>query len=474
MTIKKYEKLKPLAYNLLKEILEISAQQRVISDSGEKYEVANEDYPRLGIHYYSQNVEKLAPFINLTKSLINYPNVSKRFDRRGIESLIFTFVTSVFATSKPFDISSKSIDFFWGKMCALFGKKNVIVRTVFGLKDFSSDRKKIKIDNKTTIYYFQNSSLDQEINRFFQVWDVNGLSASLISKGGHHCKGVVVFDVVVSANISNLQYHNPDSTEKMVLLSEALNLATFGSITNNPWITVWNPEFPLDSPLVISGNNESTFINKPKLFLDSKAIARLKTAFKLLETLAIETKIDFEKNRKVRNRFNLVLQKTFQIVNEEFKEISVVNLAVVFEALFSTSNGSTQVALAAANLLGKTSSEQQEVFENIKLLYSIRNMYVHGDPISDESWNKFIFGATANLPIEVEREEWNLRPFAFEILLDYANRSMLSLLNIYYSDDYEHLKRYVSQLSKLHLTPLAQKEIQSKGKIYPLASRKFN
>jgi hypothetical protein len=330
----------PLARNLLQDILNLAFPPRIITRGTLEYLPPREDFPRLGVHYFAQDVNNLKAFSALSNQLLDIPKIKGKFDEIALEKCIFSLAEAVFGSSPPFEIAEQAFSKYWNLFTDLLDKSKVQVRTIIGLSNFESPIPLYRISKETSIHYFAGSDLAANIDRFLHAWDHDGLSKSLHDANARERKGALIIDKIYEANENTISYHhyNAECIDLMVRAVRAMRLAGFGQLQSGPWMIICNPDFPLEKLAVIPGARSNSYKKEPSFKLTKKCGNRIKTTISLLDKLAEDDKNSREDFRNVRNRFQVAFNRIEETYEAGPYEISIVNIAIALEALLARNN----------------------------------------------------------------------------------------------------------------------------------------
>ena len=130
-----------------------------------------------------------------------------------------------------------------------------------------------------------------------------------------------------------------------------------------------------------------------------------------------------------------------------------------------------QIALAASNLIGDNQQASRELFDNVSAMYRLRNQSVHGEPSTQEAWDNRLVSIGRTAGASAAHLDDGLREYVFEVMRDYARRTIVATLNLYCAAGMGPSDELTAQLHSLHLDASLSASIRAGAKTYPLTER---
>jgi hypothetical protein len=460
-----FDSLRPIAQQVVHDVITVAKANRPVD--------WNAPFPKMGQHYYWQELNGMPSYKSLCDKLFQIGNVPQKLLRHDVNQLVESFVEATLATM-PGD-TDPDATYWWEQLCNFLVSDELSTRTVFGLSNFRTEQQGFELDPNVHVLGFGASSLREEAPKLFRVWDWHGFTSDLSQAGAFHCKGAFLFDTeepIREGQLLNIDNHD-DAIHKMLRYASALRLAGFGRLLVDPWIIAVNPDFPVTHLTVVGRSDSLGLYSGPEYVLTKPVWERFVTANTLLEKLELAPSASGEPSFRATNRFRYAILQFDGTFSQGIWESAVVDLVIVLESLYlpAAQGGWLQVALAASNLLGTNEVETREVFENINQAYRIRNAYVHGEPFEPKRWNEFIYSTIRMAGAQIQADDRELGWYALELLRDYARRSILGLLNLHFEHKILLDGSLGGQLLRLHLDNKLRTELQLKALCYPLSER---
>jgi hypothetical protein len=467
--MEKASKIKPIFRNLISDVIDIVHSRWKIEWTFQM--------PRMGEHFYYDEIEELNSFKLVKDELLNLPNVKNKYSEHGIEKPIFSFINVVLASLLNPARLDLVIEDWWPHFWKFIESTSVEVRLIVGLSNFQSDKSEYHLDLETKVKYFGNRNLEFEIDNLVPMW-------RKISFPQHiplvRCNGVIQVDFSMPATEDVLEYdkYTRECIDRMIPLREALQLCGFGYVGIGPWVSILNPDLPMDDVTLVGEESRYlSVLNMPELAINQETWNRFSNIYALLKKLYMDEKNGLEKNRAARRRFRSVISRFTQTFEKGLWESAIVDIVILMESILTPNKqgGRMQLALAASNLLGTTDAESREIYDNVNRLYSIRNNYVHGEPTTQEKWEGSLndIAAGANWKPESDVDSQDTAEYAIEVARDYARRSICAMLNLYHYAGLPPSDSLTKDLHRLHLDKSLKSRIQNDARCYPFLNRKM-
>ena len=464
-TAQLYPSLKTVLVKLSEELVE-SIQSRWAGDWSQQV-------PRVGVHFNYWDVKALPSFNAASAELKRIPLVSDKYSEDSLDKPLVAFLELVVGSLPHPSFLPKAIEHWWKPFALFLTATELPIRLFVGLSNFEADRPLYRLDHENAICFYGDGSLGGVIER-----SVNPPSPEPFPSTGlpmHMIHGAIEVDFSLPANQNNLQYghYSHDCIHRMLPLKNALRLSTFGRLVVGPWIPLCNPSFPVDGVYAIGSPEEGSRFSEPLFRLDDPAWQRFEEVYRHLKQIQDENGKDIEQNRAIRRRFASAISRFIDTFEQGYWESVVVDLVIVMESLLTPNKqgGRMQLALAASNLVGNDPMEAREVFDNVTAMYRLRNQNVHGEPTTQETWDARILEIARAAGSSATSLDDGIREYAFEVMRDYARRTIVSMLNLYYDASYPPSEELTSHLHRLHLDKTLRQFIRSAAKANPLAER---
>ena len=260
--------------------------------------------------------------------------------------------------------------------------------------------------------------------------------------------------------------------DRMLIAENSLRLAAFGRLVVGPWLSICTPAFPAHRVSAVGAPDQGQRPHEPVVRLDPDAWVRLQSLLATVTQVLAQDLSDRRKETPIQRRFRSAIYRFGDTFHQGYWDSVIVDLVIVMESLLTPNKqgGRMQLALAASNLLGTTAAESKEIFDNVTLMYRLRNSSVHGEPLTQEEWDKQILKIAQTAGSVHKSLDRGGREYAFEVMRDYARRTICAMLHL------DHAGRPPSSevthdIHRLHLDPTLRSDVQQAAKTYPLASR---
>lgn len=427
--------------------------------------------PRVGSHYTLWDVEALPSYEAAKAELAKVPFIGDKFDEMSLDKPITAFLELTVQSLPDPSFLQRAIDYWWAPFVALLQSTRVPIRLYVGLTNFKSTNPQYRLDSETAVCYYGDRSLASELSS-----SVGAPLERFPSPGVplHLIRGAIQVDFSCPADTSTLVYGNysHECIDRKIPLENALRLSAFGRLVVGPWIPVCNPSFPVDGVRAISSPDKGS-LDEPIFELDDAAWERFKVIHRHLRELQRAEEADPEKDRGVRRRFESAISRFVGTFDQGYWESVVVDLVILMESLLTPNRhgGGMQIALAASNLLGDNPVAAREIFDNVAAMYKIRNQSVHGEPATQETWYNRILAIAGNAGIATSSLDYGAREYAFEVMRDYARRTIVGTLNLYCGAGRGPSDELTADLHRMHLDKRLADTIRAQARTYPLAER---
>ena len=451
---------------LAKELVDL-IQQRWVADWSQQP-------PKVGVHFNYRDIAALPSYKNSLEELKKIPDLKDKYSEQALEKPLEAFLEAIVHSIPNPDLLEKAIDYWWKPFIQFIETPDVPIRLFVGLSNFKAERPEYRLDSETVIRFYENGSLQDAIEDSISIppsepfWHIRPPL--------HVIPGAIQVDFSLPANRDTLEY-NADSHEcirRMIILSNALRLCTFGRLDVGPWIPICNPDFPVKGLPIITSSNDGKRSFEPEFSLDDAAWVRFQEIYRVLKMMQSEDENEKEAGRAVRRRFHSAISQFTQTFEQGYWESVVVSLVILMESLLTPNRqgGRMQLAIAASNLLGGMDlSQSKELFDNLFEIYRLRNDHVHGEPMTEDAWDSRILKIANNAGASAKTLEGGVREFAFEVMRDYARRTITAMLHLYYGGQRSPSDALTYDLHRMHLDPDLYKSILATSKCYSFNNR---
>jgi hypothetical protein len=391
--------------------------------------------PKIGVHFNYWDIKNLPSYNKTVNDLMNIPSIKEKYSDDSLRAPIISFLEILISSiSKP-SLVDKAFMYWWRHFLNFIDSNTVRIQLFIGLSNFCAEKTEYLLDPETKICFYGENSLSDVLGESLAVPLPDDFPFSCLPL--HLIPGAVKVDFCLPANHSTLEYgqYSHECIKRMMIIKNALRLSTFGRLVIGPWIPICNPSFPIDGVRVIGAQEEGERWKEPKFHLDKASYLRLKNIYLQLMKLHTEDTADLDEGRAIRRRFASAISRFENTFDQGYWESVVVDLIIIMESLLTPNRkgGRLPLALAASNLLGINSEEAKEVFENITKMYSIRNNYVHGEPVTEDNWEDSILNIVKTINSTICNLDNGNREYAFEVMRDYARRSITASINLYFN-----------------------------------------
>ncbi len=434
------------------------------------------EMPRLGEHFYYEEINELNSFKTVKAELLNLPSVKSKYSESGVEKPIFSLIKMTLALLVNPERLDYAIDDSWPHFCNFIDSASVEVRLLVGLSNLHSDKSEYQLDRETKLKYFGTRTFEREINNLVPMWRKISFPQHISL---YQCNGVIQIDFSMPAIEDVLEYHkySRECIDRMIPLQEALQLCGFGYVGIGPWVSILNPKLPMDDVTAVGeAGGYLSVLHMPRLVINQGTWDRFCNIHEILRRIHDDDKKELETGRAVRRRLRSAISRFAQTFDKGLWESAIVDIVILMESILTPNKqgGRMQLALAASNLLGTTDEEAREIYDNINRLYSIRNNYVHGEPTTQEKWEGSLYEIAlgANWEPETDPDNQYVEEYAIEVARDYARRSICAMLNLYHHAGLSPSDSLTKDLHRLHLNKNLKTQIQINARCYPFLNRK--
>jgi len=429
--------------------------------------------PRVGIHYDYWDLKSLPSFGEALTAMGQLPSMADKYDEHGLEGPLGMFLELVVASAHEPSFLSRALDFWWPPFHRFLQATQVPIRLFLGLCNFEAAKPEYRLDTETTIRFFGEGSLYGALQESLLAPVPLQLRAE--ASDVHLIHGAAQIDFSAPASRSILQYHHytHECIHRMQLVQRAISLCSFGRIEVAPWIPIANPDFPVEGVSVIGAPKDVSRYQEPTVLLDDNAWARFQSLHSVITKAFHEAPTDDQPGTPVGQRFASAISRFLGTFEQGYWDSVVVDLVIAMESLLTPNRqgGRMQLALAASNLLGTSGNEATEVFENVSLMYRLRNQSVHGEPVAQQEWDNRIPEIAQTAGSTSQTVENGTRQFAFEVMRDYARRVIAAMLHLSYEANMPPSSHLTRQLHRLHLDPGLAKSIHKAAHVYSFGDR---
>lgn len=425
--------------------------------------------PKMGTHYYYQEITQLESFITLKSELRKIPEVASKYSDDGIEGPILSLIKITLASIIDSEKPDRAVNHWWSLFCSYLSNDTVNVKMIVGLSNIKAEQNEYILNSETKLRWFGRKTLEEEVENIIPLWHeiVYPQDVSL-----QNCNGIIQVDFTLPA-IDSRKY-TLECIKRLTLLSEAIQLCGFGYVGVGPWVIILNPQMPMNNfgPVGEPGGHLSS-LDMPELTINQEAWRRFCNIHAILCQIEKDNKANKEHDKAVRRRLQEVISRFTQTYEKGLWESVIVDIVILMESILTPNKqgGRLPLALAASNLLGKTQEESLEIYENINRLYSIRNGYVHGEPKTQEQWENELYGIANTVNCQLRKLDPYIQKLSFEIARDYARRSIVAILNLYYYEKRSPSNKLSKDLQIMHLDVLLKQKIQKGAQCYPFSYR---
>jgi len=429
--------------------------------------------PQAGTHYSYWDIKSLPSYELALQLLSSVPSIEKKYEERSFEQPIGAFLDLTVGIHPDPALLERAFEYWWDPFVDFLQAEEIPIELFVGLTNFEATQPEFRFDDETSIKFYGDRSLEGTLNQ------ISGASLpERIRPGGvplHRIHGAIHVEFSMPADRSTLNYHHfsHESIYRKIPIEDALRLSGFGRLAIGPWIPICNPPFPVDGIHPISSPEEGARFDEPVFILGDLEWSRFKELYPFLMKIYEDEREDIEQDRAIRRRFNSAISRFTNTFDQGYWESVLVDLVITMESLLTPERqgGRMQLALAASNLLGTNPDEVREVFDNVTEMYKLRNYAVHGEPMTQQSWNAKLLLIANNAGLPIVSLDNGGREYTFEILRDYTRRVIASMLHLFYDEREGPSGELTAKLHRLHLDGQLRNEIQSKAKAYPLSQR---
>lgn len=464
-TSHKYQELKTCLLNLTKEFVDYiqSTWARAWS----------EQTPKVGIHFNYWDLKALPSYERTTAELWKVPSISEKYSEATLEKPLGAFLELIVGSLPDPSYLKRVFEYWWQPFLKFVEATHVPIQLFVGLSNFKAERAEYRLNQENAICFYGNGSLLSALGRsvkapFPEPFPTSGLPMHMIS-------GAIEINFSLPADQNTLEYghYSHECINRMLPLENALRLSSFGRLVVGPWIPVCNPTFPIDGVRAIRSPEQGSRFNEPVFRLDDNSWQRFQEIYDHLKRMQNEDDKNVEEGRAVRRRFTSAISRFIDTFEQGYWESVVVDLVILMESLLTPNKqgGRMQLALAASNLLGTNSQEARELFDNVTAMYKLRNANVHGEPMTQETWDSRILEIARGAGFSATTLESGMREYAFELMRDYARRSIVAMLNLYYGANRPPSEMLTSDIHKIHLDSTLRASIHSAARCYSLSAR---
>lgn len=430
----------------------------------------SEQTPIVGVHFNYWDIKDLPTYEVAISELGKVPSIYEKYSETSLEKPVGAFLELVISSIPNPSFVEKAVEYWWEPFRHLLEAKNVPIKLYIGLSNFKSDQSEYRYDKETAVCFYGDKSLESILRDFPQTEPFSSTGEPM-----HIIPGAIQVEFSLPANRNTLE-HNLYSREcinRMIPLKDALRLSSFGRLFVGPWVPICNPPFPIDGIRSIGFPDDRKRFNEAIFHLDDDSWARFSDIYRHLKKIQSEDDLNVEAGRAARRRFTSAISRFVGTFEQGYWESVVVDLVILMESLLTPNRqgGRMQLALAASNLLGTTTDESKEIFDNVTNMYKLRNTHVHGEPMTNTTWENRILEIAKVAGSTSEDFNDEVRMYAFEVMRDYARRSIVGMLNLHYFANMSPSEALTSDLHQLHLDKNLRESIQSSAKCYGLNSR---
>jgi len=429
--------------------------------------------PKIGFHYNFWDIKELPSYKTTIIELSKVPSINEKYSEDLLIKPVDAFLEIIINTLPNPLFVDKAFKYWWKQFLNFIDAKTVPIKLYIGLSNFDSDKAEYRLDNETKIFFYDKLSLAGALRNSIHVPLPNPFPSTGLPL--HMIPGAIQVEFSCPADRNTLEYgkYSHECIDRMLLLVNALRLSTFGRLIVGPWIPICNPAFPVDGVRAISSPEDRERFNEPKFHLDGCSWLRFTRIYRHLKRLQEDDKNNLNDGSAIRRRFTSTISRFVDTFDKGYWESAVVDLVIIMESILTPDKrgGRMPLALAASNILGTNAEEAKEIFDNVSKMYNIRNSNVHGEPSTTETWEDCILEIAKIAGSTATNLDNGTREYAFEVMRDYARRSITAMLNLYYNVGKTPSDGLTSDLQRLHLDKELRKSILSKANCYHLSSR---
>jgi hypothetical protein len=429
--------------------------------------------PKVGSHFNYWDIKELPSYPAAIEELSKVPSFDKKYSVSSLDNPLGALLELTVGSLPDPSFIERSFAYWWDRFLAFLKADELPIKLFVGLSNFESTELEYHLNDEVKICFFKNSSLADELIHTVRIPVLDPFPST--GAPLHLIPAAIQIDFVRPANQQTLEYghYSHDCIKRMLPLEDALRLSAFGRLVVGPWIPICNPSFPVDGVRAISSPEEHSPFYEPVFRLDNSAWERFRQVYSYLQRMYEEDRQDLEQGRAIRRRFNSTISRFMKTFDQGYWESVVVDLVIVMESILTPNKqgGGMPLALAGSNLLGTNLCEAHEIFENFTAMYRLRNQSVHGEPNTQETWEKGILQIANNAGLSATSLDDGVREYTFEIMRDYARRTIAGMLNLYYGVDRPPSRTLTNDFHRLHLDRNLATSVQTSAMIYPLSER---
>lgn len=429
--------------------------------------------PRMGTHYFYSEVKGLPSYRQALEELSQVPSIESKYDQDRLDKPIISFLELVVSTLPDTEFLERYFEFWWERFYEFITTDRVNISLLVGLSNFEVSQPEFIINDELSILHFGDRSLEEAVMNTTPAMVPDRFPSTSLPM--HMIPGAFRVDFQQAADRATLQHahYSHESIDRMLPISNALRLSTFGRLVIGPWLPICNPPFPVDGVRAVGSPERGSRFAEPTFTLDDQAVDRFREIYAHLLRLQDEDDRNLEYGRAIRRRFSSSIERFSSMMDKGYWEEVVVDLVILMESLLTADRGGGRmsVALSASNLLGTNQVEAMELFNNLTQMYWLRNHTVHGEPLTQDQWDTRLLEIARNAGLDATSLDNGVREYAFEVMRDYARRAITAMLNLHYEIDRGPSGSLAGDLQILHLDEDLQEEIQGAAKVYPLHAR---
>jgi hypothetical protein len=429
--------------------------------------------PQVGTHYSYWDIKALPSFPLVAGMLGNVPGLEDKYQKSSIEKPIGAFLELTVGTLPAPALLEKVFEHWWKPFINFLVAENVPIQLYIGLLNFQTGKPEYNYDNEMDICFYNDRSLANEIEHVINAPLPEPVPSTGIPLHLIHGSVRVVFRAPAKQSVLEHRQYIDDCINRMIPIQESLFLSGFGRLIVGPWIPICNPEFPIDGVRGISYPESFPRLDEPLFFFGDPEWDRFKQIYPIVRDLRAKEDEEISEGQAIRRRILAAISRFTDTFSRGYWESVVVDLVIVMESLITPAQqgGRLPLALAASNLLGTTTQESKEVFENLLEMYKLRSQAVHGHPITQEKWDAQLSQIAFNLGIHSSILDRGVREYVFEVMRDYARRVIQYSLNLYTRDSQAPSADLTSKLHRLHFDDQLRVKVQRAAGVYTIHQR---
>lgn len=429
--------------------------------------------PKVGSHFNYWDIKELPSYPAAVEELSKIPSINTKYGYNSLEKPLGAFLELTVGNLPDPSFLERALAHWWEPFLTFLEAKEVPILLFLGLSNFESTEPVYRLDNEVGIYFYGHCSLADELSRTVRAplpnpFPPTGAPLFLIPAAIR-----VDFSRPADQQTLNYGHYSRECINRMLPLENALRLSAFGRLVVGPWIPICNPSFPVDGVRAITSPEEHSFFDEPIFRLDIAAWNRFRQNYAYLQRMHKEDSQKLEQDRAIRRRFASAISRFADTFDKGYWESVVVDLVIVMESLLTPhkQGRSKSLPIPGSKLLGTNPVEAREVFKNLTIMYRLRNQSVHGEPITQETWEKEILQIANNAGLSATSLDDGVREYTFEVMRDYARRIITGMLNLYYDAGRPPSETLTNDLRRLHMDRNLANSIHTSARIYPLAER---